>query len=426
MQSSSSESRGTSTLTSSFRSTYCERLSIESPKNFLLQERQDFQRETLSKFHQLQKSTRSRFSSPIIFTRIILSVIDLKEMATALNIPTFQTVYGRGLLGEIQNIAATRYVVVTMRDLWAMPSIRNEFPSDATLNVGDKWSVYYVESLEQTVLQADLETLQNVSAKYFAWSLGAGVTLFQIPTALTVDAPWGHRAAIRVDGVVRYVGFAVPSAIYIDYGILQAAPRRLIVSGAMDVLCFVTGHFDWKLAHDSGKSGKWPYDQQVVDLATEKVSLVLDNIAEIKSVTEKGIKALCSAFQFGGGAFHALGWNPRPLEGIDHLGFYALEARTRKAFIHGQAVGLFIFIGAFLQQNKAEFLLKSIIDLGVDIRPEAMGVTWDDVETTLLNLKAFAEEHGGLYTIASHLEITQEHCDKAKRILYAAYESSSS
>ena len=68
-------------------------------------------------------------------------------------------------------------------------------------------------------------------AKYFNWLLGSSVPLFQIPTALTVDAPWGHRAAIRYDGVVRYVGFAIPKAVYIDYGIVQNAPKRLNLSG---------------------------------------------------------------------------------------------------------------------------------------------------------------------------------------------------
>jgi len=186
-------------------------------------------------------------------------------------------------------------------------------------------------------------------------------------------------------------------------------------------LCFITGHFDWKLAHDAGKSGKWPYDQAVVDVASSKVQLVLDNVAEIKNVTEKGIRAMCTAFQFGGGAFHALGWNPRPLEGIDHLGFYALEARTRKAFIHGQAVGLFVFVGALLQRNRADFLLRTIVDLGIDIRPEAMGIQWSDVEATLLGLRSFAEETKGLYTIASHVEITKEFCEEARTALYNAY-----
>ncbi len=36
-------------------------------------------------------------------------------------------------------------------------------------------------------------------AKYFAWRSGAN--LFQMPTALTVDAAWGHQAVVRRDGV---------------------------------------------------------------------------------------------------------------------------------------------------------------------------------------------------------------------------------
>jgi hypothetical protein len=35
---------------------------------------------------------------------------------------------------------------------------------------------------------------------------------------------------------------------------------------------------------------------------------------------------------------HANGWNPRPVEGFDHIFFYALEHRTGLHFIHGYPV----------------------------------------------------------------------------------------
>ncbi len=42
-----------------------------------------------------------------------------------------------------------------------------------------------------------------------------------------------------------------------------------------------------------------------------------------------------------------------------------------------------------------------------------------------MGLRAFAEEHEGLYTIASHVEITQTFCEEAKSMLYSAYSSHS-
>jgi len=368
--------------------------------------------------------------------------------------PAFPTIYGRGLLGEIKNIAAPRYVIVTMRDLWAMPAFRSEFPAE---DGGNSWCTYFVESLENDKLMRDIKAIAALSAeplrcvvglgggqaidvaKLFAWSLG--LMLFQVPTALTVDAPWGHRAAVRFDGHVKYIGFATPAAIYIDYDIMQRAPKRLIVSGAMDVLCFATAQVDWKLASIAGKSTKYPYDQAIVDAGMKHVHTLLHNVHEIRNVTEKGIQVMCEAFKHGGNGFHAYGWNPRPLEGVDHLGFYALEARTRRAFIHGQAVGLFIFLGALLQSERAEMIpdsrsgrdsvaycdgpgiLSTIIELGIDIRPEALGITWDDVQATLLDLRRFAVENNHFYTIVNEVDVTEKFCESARGMLYAAYDS---
>ncbi len=60
------------------------------------------------------------------------------------------------------------------------------------------------------------------TAKFFVWK--KRVPLFQIQTALSMNASWGQRAGIRIDGAVRYIGWAVPEAVYIDYDILRAAP----------------------------------------------------------------------------------------------------------------------------------------------------------------------------------------------------------
>ena len=255
----------------------------------------------------------------------------------------FTTVYGRGLLQEIKDIACPTYIIVTMKDLWNMPVFSNAF-KDYT----NDYKVYFVNSLESDILQKDLKILTEESkanqqpircvvglgggqaidvAKYFHWLLGSSVPLFQIPTALTVDAPWGHRAAIRYNGVVRYVGFAVPQAVYVDYGIIQQAPKRLNLSGVGDVLCFHTADKDWRIATEDKQCGNWPYDSYIASQAKEKLDSMLNNLNEIKTISEKGIRIICASFQFGGCAFHAFGWNPRPLEGFDHLFFYALEHR---------------------------------------------------------------------------------------------------
>ena len=90
--------------------------------------------------------------------------------------------------------------------------------------------------MDRAALEADLPALGNYAsfiglgggqaidaAKYFAWRLDR--PLHQFPTSLSVDAMYGQRAGVRENGMVRYVGWAVPECVYFDYGILETAPE---------------------------------------------------------------------------------------------------------------------------------------------------------------------------------------------------------
>ena len=74
--------------------------------------------------------------------------------------------------------------------------------------------------------------------------------------------PFGQRAGLRQDGLVRYLGWAVPEAVYVDFDVIQAAPASLNRAGVGDILCYHTAHWDWRAASESGVvEGRWPYDE---------------------------------------------------------------------------------------------------------------------------------------------------------------------
>lgn len=149
---------------------------------------------------------------------------------------------------------------------------------------------------------------------------------------------------------------------------------------------------------------------------------MLSHVEDVRKLTPGGIQALVEALSYGGSAFHAHGWNPRPVEGFDHVFFYGLEKHTGKHFIHGYPVMLGIWLGSRLQKNRAAWVLDIVSrQLGIDIRPEAMHITWDDVRTTLLGLDQFSREQGFIYT---HVPITAEWIEGARSELYAAYRES--
>lgn len=346
---------------------------------------------------------------------------------TALAAPTapeFTTVFGRELIGELPNFVHQPYLVVTMADLW--PRFEHLFDSHAA-------GVHCVTTLDLAELEAQAAELPEFAsviglgggqasdvAKFFAWSRGRPI--FHVPTAMTTNAPFSHRSVLRHEGQAVAMGWAVPEAVYVDFDVIRGAPPLLNRSGIGDVLCHHTAHFDWKLAHDSGKEERrWPYDQRLVDEARAVLDSVLADLDEIRAVSDRGIRTLMLAHRWGGAAFHNAGWNTRHLDGVDHCYLYALEDLTGRHFIHGQAVGLGTYFGAVLQDNDPEMILSALSEVGVDIRPEAMGITWDDAATAMRRLAWYVRHADLWYTIADARPVTEDVIEHVRDRVYATF-----
>jgi glycerol-1-phosphate dehydrogenase [NAD(P)+] len=336
----------------------------------------------------------------------------------------FLTVFGRGLISQLPLIAHPPYLVVTMADLW--PRFQDAFDERLA-------GVHLVDTLEVSELEAQLERLPACAsviglgggqavdvAKYFAWR--KRLPLFQVPTAMTVNAPFGHRSGIRDQGIVRYVGWAVPEAVYVDLDVIQSAPATINRAGIGDIICYHTAHADWAMARDLGREDpRWPYDEHLVAEARQRLDSVLAHLDDIREVNETGIRTLMLAHRWGGATFQDAGWNPCHIEGVEHFFFYNLERGTRRHFIHGQPVGLGAYIGSTLQENDPERILAALVRAGVDIRPEAMGVSWDDVGHAMRTLGSFVREAGLWFSVADVRPVTEADVQQVRAGVLAAY-----
>ena len=340
------------------------------------------------------------------------------------NITHFPIIFGRNLLAELDGFVLPKMLVVTMEDLW--PIFEKMLPRSA--------EVYFVKTLERSELETELLKFGHIAsfvglgggqaidvAKYFSWRLTK--PLFQFPTSLSVDAVFGHRAGVREKNIVRYVGWAIPQSIYIDYGIIDAAPRLLNICGIGDIFCFYTGVMDWKYAATLEKCEKrWPYDESLAQISLKKAETALNSLLEIKNLTPRGIEIMVDALRWGGASYHAAGWNPRHIEGVEHFIFYALEAQTEKKFLHGQAVCLGLILGSMMHQQRTEEFLQALVQLCLDIRPYSMGVSWQDVNLTMKNLREFVHCENLPYGIAHDFEVTDSFLSQARQTIESAFE----
>lgn len=333
------------------------------------------------------------------------------------------TVFGRGLYDEFKCFVNHPFLVVTMQDLWPLFSHHFE---------GASYHTYFCKSLEQVNLETDINHLPECRAivgmgggqaldvaKYFAWRLN--VPLFQAPTALSVNAVYGQRSGIRRNGQVFYIGWAVPQSIFIDYDVLASCPRQLNWSGIGDILCFHTGVLDWLYADTKGTiEAKWPYNQELADQSLDKVKAVIKNADNIHAMNELGIDTLVDGLKWGT-TYHGAGWCPRHIEGTEHFVFYTLEKFTGTKFLHGQPVGLGIIVALMMHEKNINEILEPIVRIGLDIRPEAMGISWKQVEEALVAMRNYVNEVGLWHSIAHDTTVTSGFVADLKKHIDTAY-----
>ncbi len=309
----------------------------------------------------------------------------------------FRVTYGRDLTTQVSESCGNA-LIVTMEEVW--PLVEDAFGR------GDK-KVHFVKTLEVRALDELVRGLGSIDAvvgigggssadvaKYVSWKLS--LPLYQIPSIISVNACFTHMVAVRDDGRVRYVGDAVPEMVYVDYSLIQKAPPRLNRAGLGDILSCHTGLFDWALADRAGREPRW--NEALAARTRELLAAVRSNAREVRAVSEAGIHTIMEVHKWVGAMCHEHG-HPRFEEGSEHHFAYNLEFVTGKHVLHGELVCLGIFLMSSLQGNDPKGVLDTIDQAGVEIRPEMLGISWDEMRKTLLTLRDYVVAERLPYTI---------------------------
>jgi glycerol-1-phosphate dehydrogenase [NAD(P)+] len=236
------------------------------------------------------------------------------------------------------------------------------------------------------------------NAKYVAWK--RHLPLVTMPTTISVDAFLTNQVAVRVEGVVRYVGDVWPGTVVIDHDLIRMAPKRLNAAGAADVLSIHTALFDWRVAaEDRGER----YSGSRVQEAREILIRLELGAADIAVMNNRGIDLMVELYS-AEVELCARNGNARPEEGSEHLFVYNLERTTGKQLIHGEMVGTGIWLMSRLQGNAPGQATELMDRLGIRYRPIAEDVTREEIRQTLLTLRSFVESEGLFYSVVNRLD----------------------
>jgi len=241
------------------------------------------------------------------------------------------------------------------------------------------------------------------TAKYLAWKRGCRMVL--VPSIISVDAPLTNTVGVRVDKKVQYVGDIFPKELIIDYTLIGKAPKELNQAGACDIASIHTALHDWALARDHNGER---YDEAIAELARQCLRELDENASEVFNVTPKGIDTVVDLYRREVKFCAELGTS-RPEEGAEHIVAYNMEHITRRHFLHGDLVGLGIYVISHLQGNKPEYAVDLMERCGLRYRcPDA---TDAEIHETIRTLKSFKNGADLFYSVVDEEPVTDDFVD---------------
>ncbi len=333
----------------------------------------------------------------------------------------YKVVYGRDIIGGLPDLLSGKKVlIVTDEVLWekygrVFHCLNPDVVMTRTMEAG------ILEKENQELAGFDVAIglgggMAMDIAKFHAWK--SNRSLYQVPTAISVDAMFSYPIALRYDGKVKYVGEKIPEAIYCDYAMIQSAPSVYNRSGICDLLSCHTALFDWKLAVAHGSS---KMDQGLYDQTTAILDSVMKSVDDIYAVTDEAIHLMMEGYKFVAVENYRVG-HCQYEEGSEHFFYYCLEAITQKHFLHGKVINLGILLMSMLQENAVDEIKDLISRAGVPIYPASMDITYDDIRNALRQCNQYVKEKGYSYSILNEKQITEAFIESAIHTIQSEFD----
>ncbi len=188
-------------------------------------------------------------------------------------------------------------------------------------------------------------------AKYAAARAGKPCVAFG--TAPSMNGYTSPSAAITVDGLKKSLPAVAPAGVFLDLGVLAAAPARLIRAGLGDSLCRPTAQADWLLAHLLRGE---PYrEAPFALLAPDEPALLAESEALVRG-DRAAVAGLARTLVLSGFGMAISGGSYPASQGEHLVSHYAdmLGSPAWPPSLHGEQVGVATLAMAALQEAMLE------------------------------------------------------------------------
>jgi len=236
-----------------------------------------------------------------------------------------------------------------------------------------------------------------------------GLPFVSVPTALSHDGFASPIVALKDEqGNPVSLFTKPPAAVIVDLSVVSRAPRRLLASGAGDILAKLTSVADARLAQrEVGER----IPEAALEMAEAAYRILASCIGELARWSGEGVRLLAEAGLLAGMAMAVAG-SSRPCSGSEHLFSHALDKLfPGRDSLHGEQVGVGAVVAAYLHDLDWEGLRESLRRVGAPTTVTELGVTPEQAAQALELAPKLRER----YTILHKLRLSREEAARALR-----------
>ncbi len=236
-------------------------------------------------------------------------------------------------------------------------------------------------------------------AKYVSHKVG--VPYVSVPTVTSHDGIASPFASLRGLETVYSVKTSPPIAVVADIEVIAAAPRRLALAGAGDLIAKITAVRDWRLAHRL--KGEY-YGDYAASLALMSARHVIAFSKTIARRTPAGLRILVEGLISSSTAMCIAG-STRPASGSEHLFSHALDIVANYPALHGEQVGLGAIMMGYIHGINWRRIRRALRMLGLPTTAKELGVREEHVIEALTMAHRIRPHR---YTILGESGLTRE------------------